>query len=178
MKVQKCIFALSSSKCMFVCISKGNEVLKDIVAVELQGFVWLLIYHFMFLNVSSLQPHSHSSVCIYFYWTIFHSICCYQASGPCSLQKKPAFYVFSVYPDKENQWFCLDWKETSGVPIIIKMTWRLVVFICKTACSPHITHLWERAEWFNCIIKVELFLSLFDVVFHTGDCSTQDGWLY
>lgn len=37
-------------------------------------------------------------------------------------------------------------------------------FICKIACSPHITHLWERAEWFNCIIKVELFLSLFDGV--------------
>lgn len=50
---------------MFVCISKGNEVLKDIVAVELQGFVWLLIYHFMFLNVLSLQHHSHQFVFIF-----------------------------------------------------------------------------------------------------------------
>jgi len=40
---------------MFVCISKGNEVLKDIVAVELQGSVRLLIYRFRSLNV--FTPH-------------------------------------------------------------------------------------------------------------------------
>lgn len=76
---------------MSVCISKGNEfteVLQDTVAVELQGFVRLLIYDLISPNVPSLQPYlviQQSNLLCYFVFILkrpfFFSICSYHTSG-------------------------------------------------------------------------------------------------
>lgn len=49
--------------------------------------------------------HCHSSVCICFYWTIFLSICSYQASDPCSPHKKKCF----LSP------FCMSWQRINDL---------------------------------------------------------------
>lgn len=149
---------------MFVCISKGNEVLKDIVAVELQGFVWLSIYHFMSLNVSSLhvfifiEPFSTPSTVSKH---LTHVLC----------KKKQLFMSFLCVLTKKIN----DFVSTEGdigcshyYPDDLAVGDKC--FIGTTACSPHTTHLWERAEWFICIIKP--FLSLFDGI------GPKDGRLY
>lgn len=101
---------------MFVCISKGNEVLKDIVAVELQGFVRLSIYRFRSLNV--FMPHVVIHQFAFIFTDPFFSPYAVIKHLTHVLRKKTSFYVLSVCLDRESM-ILSRLKEMSGVPIII-----------------------------------------------------------